>query len=187
MQYVGIAGKAAIYQDRYGVVRVEQFQTLDESTSYIYFAGPDMYTGMIYPMADEGYDMKNITFDNVYKEPQIKLDKLLYSLIMVINNGEEKQEVTFYNQGIKDGVSFKIDNPLINTVEHAREVAEWIIEEYNLRAIYNIDWRQNPALECGDIILVEDSFKAKKQSRIIKQEFEYAGYLSGKTETKGGV
>jgi len=187
LQYVGIAGKAAIYQDRYGVVRVEQFQTLDESTSYIYFAGPDMYTGMIYPMADEGYDMKNITFDNVYKEPQIKLDKLLYSLIMVINNGEEKQEVTFYNQGIKDGVSFKIDNPLINTVEHAREVAEWIIEEYNLRAIYNIDWRQNPALECGDIILVEDSFKAKKQSRIIKQEFEYAGYLSGKTETKGGV
>lgn len=187
LQYIGIAGKAAIYQDRYGVVRVEQFQTLDESTSYIYFAGPDMYTGMVYPMADEGYDMKNITFNNVYKEPQIKLDKLLYSLIMVVHNGEEKQEVTFYNQGIKDGVSYKIDNPLINTVEHAGEVAEWIIEEYNLRAIYNIDWRQNPALECGDIVLVEDSFKAKKQSRIIKQEFEYAGYLSGRTETKGGV
>ena len=187
LQYIGIAGKAAIYQDRYGVVRVEQFQTLDESTSYIYFAGPDMYTGMIYPMADEGYDMKNITFDNVYKEPQIKLDKLLYSLIMVVHNGEEKQEVTFYNQGIKDGVSYKIDNPLINSLEHAKDVAEWIIKEYNLRAIYNIDWRQNPALECGDIVLVEDSFKAKKQSRITKQEFEYAGYLSGKTETKGGV
>lgn len=187
LQYIGIAGKAAIYQDRYGVVRVEQFKTLDESTSYIYFAGPDMYTGMIYPMADEGYDMKNITFDNVYKEPQIKLDKLLYSLIMVVHNGEEKEEATFYNEGIKDGVSYKIDNPLINTVEHAGEVAEWIIEEYNLRAIYNIDWRQNPALECGDIVLVEDSFKAKKQSRIIKQEFEYAGYLSGRTETKGGV
>jgi hypothetical protein len=187
LQYLGIAGKSAIYQDRQGTLQIEQFKTLDESTSYIYFAGPDMYTGMIYPMADEGYDMKNITFDNVYKEPQIKLDKLLYSLIMVVHNGEEEQEVTFYNQGIKDGVSYKIDNPLINTVEHAGEVAEWIIEEYNLRAIYNIDWRQNPALECGDIVLVEDSFKAKKQSRIIKQEFEYAGYLSGRTETKGGV
>lgn len=187
LQYIGIAGKAAIYQDRYGVVRVEQFQTLDESTSYIYFAGPDMYTGMVYPMADEGYDMKNITFDNVYREPQIKLDKLLYFLIMVVHNGEEKEEATFYNEGIKDGVSYKIDNPLINTVEHAGEVAEWIIGEYNLRAIYNIDWRQNPALECGDVVLVEDSFKAKKQSRITKQEFEYAGYLSGRTETKGGV
>lgn len=188
LQYLGIAGKAAIYQDRHGILQIKQFKTLDErDTQYIYFAGPDMFTGMVYPAVDEGYDMKNITFDNVYKEPQIKLDKLLYSLIMVVHNGEEKQEVTFYNQGIKDGVSFKIDNPLINTVEHAGEVAEWIIEEYNLRAIYNIDWRQNPALECGDIVLVEDSYDAKKLSRIIKQEFEYAGYLSGKTETKGGV
>jgi len=187
LQYIGIAGKAAIYQDRYGVVRVEQFKTLDESTSYIYFAGPDMFTGMIYPMTNEGYDMKNITFDNVYKEPQIKLDKLLYSLIMVIHDGETKEEITFYNKGVKDGVSYKIDNPLINTIKHAQEVAEWIIEEYNLRAIYDINWRQNPALECGDIVLVEDSFNAKKQSRIIKQEFEYAGYLSGRVETKGGV
>lgn len=188
LQYLGIAGKAAIYQDRQGILQIKQFKVLDErDTQYIYFAGPDMFTGMVYPAVDEGYDMKNITFDNVYKEPQIKLDKLLYSLVMVINNGEEKEEVTFYNEGVKEGNSFKIDNPLINTVEHAKDVAEWIIKEYNLRAIYNIDWRQNPALECGDIVLVEDSFKAKKQSRIIKQEFEYAGYLSGKTETKGGV
>lgn len=188
LQYLGIAGKSAVYQDREGTIQIKQFKTLDErDTQYIYFAGPDMFTGMVYVAVDEGYDMKNITFDNIYKEPQIKLDKLLYSLVMVVNNGEEKQEITFYNEGVKDGVSFKIDNPLINTVEHAGEVAEWIIEEYNLRAIYNIDWRQNPALECGDIVLVEDSYEAKKLSRIIKQEFEYAGYLSGKTETKGGV
>ncbi|MBU5439505.1 hypothetical protein KQI42_15930 [Tissierella sp. MSJ-40] len=187
LQYIGIAGKAAIYQDRQGVLQIKQFKILDErDTQYIYFTGPDMFAGMIYVATDEGYDMKNITFDNVYKEPQIKLDKLVYSIVMVINE-EEKQEVTFYNEGIKEGVSFKIDNPLINTVKHAQEVAEWIIEEYNLRAIYNINWRQNPALECGDIVLVEDSFNAKKLSRIIKQEFNYQGYLNGKTETKGGI
>lgn len=189
LQYIGIAGRAAIYQDRQGVLQIKQFKTLDEKdTQYIYFAGPDMFTGMIYPLVDEGYDMKNITFDNVYNEPQIKLDKLLYSLIMVIyDKSEEKQEITFFNEGVKDGLSFKIDNPLINTIELAEDVAKWIISEYDLRALYNINWRQNPALECGDIVLVEDSFDAKKQSRIIKQEFEYQGYLSGKTETKGGV
>lgn len=188
LQYLGIAGKAAIYQDRHGILQIKQFKVLDErDTQYIYFAGPDMFTGMVYPAVDEGYDMKNISFDNVYQEPQIKLDKLLYSLVIVVNNGEEKEEVTFYNEGIKDGVSFKIDNPLINTFEHAEDVANWIIEEYNLRAIYTINWRQNPCLECGDIVLVEDSYEAKKLSRITKQEFEYAGYLSGKTETKGGV
>ena len=188
LQYIGIAGKAAVYQDRQGILQIKQFKVLDKrDTQYVYFAGPDMFCGMIYPMADEGYDMKNITFDNIYNEPQIKLDKLLYSLVMVVNNGEEKQEVTFYNEGIKEGSSFKVDNPLINTVEHAEDVAKWIIEEYNLRAVYSINWRQNPCLECGDIVLVEDSYDAKKLSRITKQEFEYAGYLSGKTESKGGV
>lgn len=187
LQHIGIAGKAAVYQDRQGVLQIKQFKVLDErDTQYIYFAGPDMFTGMIYPMVDEGYDMKNITFDNVYKEPQIKLDKLLYSLTMVIN-GAVKTETVFYNPGIKEGSALKCDNPLINTVEHAQEIAEWIISEYNLRALYNINWRQNPCLECGDIVLVEDSFQAKKQSRITKQEFEYTGYLSGRTETKGGV
>ncbi len=188
LQYLGIAGKAAIYQDRRGVLQIKQFKTLDErDTQYINFAGPDMYTGMVYVAVDEGYDMKNITFDNVYKEPQIKLDKLLYSLTIIINNGEEKEEITFYNEGIKEGGAYKIDNPLINTIEQAEIIAKWIIEEYNLRALYSINWRQNPCLECGDIVLVEDSFNAKKLSRIIKQEFEYAGYLKGNTETKGGV
>lgn len=184
LQYIGIASKAAIYQDRQGILQIKQFKTLDErDTQYINFAGFDMFTGMTYVAVDESYDMKQITFDNVYREPQIKLDKLLYSLVMVVND----EEITFYNEGIKEGDSFKIENPLINSIEQAEDIAKWIIQEYNLRAIYDVSWRQNPALECGDIVMVEDSFNAKKLSRITKQEFEYAGYLSGRTETKGGV
>lgn len=144
---------------------------------------PHLKMGAIKLMVNQGYDMKNISFDNVYKEPQIKLDKLVKMLVMVIGG----EEFTFHNEGVKEGLGFKIDNPLINTVEHAEKVARWILSEYNLRALYSINWRQNPCLECGDIVLVEDSFDAKKLSRITKQEFEYAGYLSGRTETKGGV
>lgn len=188
LQYIGIAGMAAVYQDRQGVLQIKQFKVLDErDTKFLHYAGYDVFTGMIYPAVDEGYDMKNITFDNVYKEPQIKLDKLLYSIILLMNDGESKEEITFYNTGVKEGNSYKIDNPLINSIEHAQVVAEWLIEEYNLRALYDINWRQNPCLEVGDIVMVEDSYNAKKLSRITKQEFEYAGYLTGKTETKGGV
>lgn len=81
----------------------------------------------------------------------------------------------------------KCDNPIINSVEQASDVARWIIKESNLRALYQVNWRQNPALEYGDIVIIEDSFGAEKQSRVTKQEFEFAGYLRGKTETKGGV
>lgn len=187
LQCIGIASKSAVYQDRAGVFIIKQFVILDESTSYIHFAGPDMFSGMITPMVDPGWDMKNITFDNVYKEPQIKLDKLVQTLVMTVYGDGEKVEHAIANDGVKEGVTLKCDNPLIQSFEQAEDVAQWIIDESNLRALYSINWRQNPALECGDIVLVEDSFGMKKQSRITKQEYEFAGYLNGKTETKGGV
>ncbi|WP_438312212.1 hypothetical protein [Sporosarcina sp. FA9] len=187
LQCIGIASKSAVYQDREGVLVIKQFALLDESTSYIHFAGPDMFSGMVTPMVDPGWDMKNITFENVYKEPQIKLDKLVHSLIMTVYADGEKVEHVFTNDGVKEGSVLKCDNPLIQSVEHAEEIAQWILDESNLRALYSINWRQNPALECGDIVLVEDSFGMKKQSRITKQEYEFTGYLNGKTETKGGV
>lgn len=187
LQCIGIASMSAVYQDRQGVLIIKPFVILDESTSYILFAGPDMFTGMVTPTVYSGYDMLNITFDNVYAEPQIKLDQLIQSLIMTVYIGGEKQEHVFYNPSTDEGASLKCDNPLINSVAHASDVARWIIEESNLRALYQVNWRQNPTLECGDIVIIEDSFGAEKQSRITKQEFEFSGYLSGKTETKGGV
>lgn len=187
LQCIGIASKSAIYQDRDGVLIIKPFVILDESTSYILFAGPDMFTGMTTPTVYSGYDMLNITFDNIYNEPQINLEKLLQTLIMTVHVGGTKEEHVFLNTEVKEGASLKCDNPLINSIEHASDIAQWIIAESNLRALYQVNWRQNPALECGDIVIIEDSFGAEKQSRITKQEFEFAGYLSGKTETKGGV
>lgn len=187
LQCIGIASKSAVYQDRAGTVIIKPFAILDEGTSYINFASFDVFTGMITPTVYSGYDMKNITFDNVYKEPQISLEKLVQTLVVTVYYNGTKTEHVFTNPGIKEGAALKCDNPLINSVEHARSIANWIINESNLRAIYQVNWRQNPALECGDIVFVEDSFGAQKQSRITKNEYEFVGYLSGKTESKGGV
>lgn len=187
LQSIGIASKSAVYQGRNNIVVIKPFEILDVGTSFIHHAGPDMFTGMVTPTVYSGYDMKNITFDNVYKEPQIKLDKLLQTLVMTVYENGTKQEYVFQNSEVKEGASLRCDIPLINSIEHATDIAKWIIAESNLRALYQVNWRQNPALECGDIVIIEDSFGAEKQSRIIKQEYEFQGYLNGKTETKGGV
>jgi len=187
LQCIGIAGKAAVYQSREGVVTIKRFTALDEQSTFMVYAGPDMFAGMTYVAVDNGWDMKNITFDNVYKEPQIRLDQLVQSIVITVHENGQKVEHAFLNEGVKEGSSLKCDNPLIQSVSHAEDIAAWILRESNLRALYSINWRQNPALECGDIVLVEDSFGMKKQSRITKQEYEFAGYLNGKTETKGGV
>lgn len=187
LQCVGIASKSAVYQNRSGTVIIEPFVELDENTAYIVFTGLDAFAGTITPTVYSGYDMKNISFDNVYKEPQISLDKLIQTLVMVVHSDGAKTEHSFENEGVKEGAALKCDNPLIQSFEQAESVARWILTESNLRALYRVNWRQNPALECGDIVFIEDSFGAEKQSRITKQEFEYMGYLTGKTEAKGGV
>ena len=56
-----------------------------------------------------------------------------------------------------------------------------------MNAEYTSNWRGNMAFECGDSIFVEDAFNTTFQSRIIKQEFSYSGFLKCITYTKGSI
>lgn len=190
LYFIGMAGKAIVKQNRDGIVEIQQFRTLDANTKYVLYTGTGVYASdSTYPVVDPGYDMKNITFKNVYDEPQIKLDQQVGAVMMIVQNFETgiKTTYTLKDTKVRNGVTVKHENPLIISESHALDIAKWIMRERSLRALYEINWRQNPALECGDIVLIEDSFGAKKQSRILKQTFEYASYLSGRTETRGGV
>ncbi len=189
LQHIGVASLSAVYQDRYGKIVIEPFKGLGQSNNFLTFCGqPLLYTSATtYPRVDKGFDMKNISYENIYKEPEIKLDKSIYEVVVLVY--PEKTEHVYINTSIKgkNGSSFKVDNPLINTEERARKVAERIIRESNINAIYKTIWRQNPILECGDMILVQDNFDAKKQTRITRNEFEFRGYLRGNTESRGGI
>lgn len=82
------------------------------------------------------------------------------------------------------GTIVEVDNPLINTVDAAQALGERVMSILKNRANYEIDWRQNPSLECGDTILVENPFGSKR-SIITKQVFDYDGALRGKSESRG--
>jgi hypothetical protein len=191
LQHIGIAARAAVYQDRYGKFVIKPFIALDASSNYLTYAGQaNLYAGSSsYPLVTDGEGMKHIDYDNMYEEPEISLDKSIYEVVVKVYDSTEPREVVYVNTSIngKNGQSFSIDNPLIMTEELASKVAQWIIRESNYNAIYKVIWRQNPILECADIVLVEDSFEANKQTRIYKQEFQYEGYLNGVTESRGGI
>ncbi|MFS1519675.1 hypothetical protein V1503_24935 [Bacillus sp. SCS-151] len=190
LQHIGIASKSAVFQDRNGVVFIKPFKVLDQSDNFLVYCGqPNVFAGVTIPAVDVGYDMKHIDYDNIFKEPDISLDKSIYEVVVNVYESNNKREVIYINSAISgnNGASFQIDNPLINNETLAKEVAEWIIRESNINAVYKTIWRQNPVLECGDVILVEDAFDAKRQTRIVKQEFEYRGFLRGVTESRGGL
>jgi len=190
LQHIGIASKCAVFQDRLGKIVIKSFKTLDQSDNFLVYCGqPNVFCGTVYPAVNMEFDMKNINYDNLFAEPEVSLDKPIYEVVINVYETLGKREVVYYNTSIsgKNGTSFKIDNPLINTESHAADVAAWLIKEASYNAVYKTIWRQNPALECADVILIEDSFDAKKQTRIYKQEYQYAGYLKGNTESRGGI
>jgi len=129
-----------------------------------------------------------IELDQMYAEPQINLDRLVSRVEVNYYSDAETVAGTYVANGpVAGGATLKVENTLINSQAHAQAVAEWILAESQNRALYEVNWRQNPALEPGDIVTVEDVYGANKSSRIISQEFEYGGALQGKTKSKGAI
>lgn len=189
LQNVSIAGRAVIYQDRQGKLIIKRIEPLTPATGFITFPSPDTYVGLTTPEVTNDYEFQAIDFESAFAEPQVKLNEVVQKLTFVINTGIGDGTVVTYTNPIEPitGVTYKIENPLINTMDQAGLVALWMFSEYNMRAHYTANWRQNPALVCGDAIMIEDSFGQRKKSRITKQEFQFEGFLSGVTETIGGV
>lgn len=131
-----------------------------------------------------GDAVDTIDMDNMYKEPQIKLDNLVKSVeVSYYSTIDTKQDIAVINAD--KGDALKVDNTLINTLVQATNVANWIINQMNYRAIYTANWRGNQAHELSDIVIIEDSYNQNNKAILTKIELTYQGYLEGKTEAKG--
>jgi len=204
LQWIGIASQSAVYQDRYGYINIKPFPTLQSSnmmTTYSTSQNALMgYTTVDKTVSEINDDMgtRHLALANMYTMPEVTLEKSIYQLSVKIYDGSQdgiQKVYTNANIGGQNGISFTIDNPLINDVKTADVVAAWYLTESNYNAIHKANWRQNPCLESTDIVLAEDGIpvnnqkgtSASRQTRIYKQEFQYEGYLGGVTESRGGI
>jgi hypothetical protein len=128
-----------------------------------------------------------VDLDNMYQEPQIELDKAVKSIqVTYCTNLDTKVIITVNNASVTLGDTLKLENnTLINTAAQATNVANWLLRQKNYRAIYSSNWRGNPAHELDDIVTIEDGYNQNKNAFITKNEINYAGYLSAKTEARG--
>ncbi|WEG14010.1 hypothetical protein PU629_06475 [Pullulanibacillus sp. KACC 23026] len=191
LQNIGIAAQCAVYQDRNGIMTIKPYETLEESNMYSTYPGlSGLYASSnTYSRVNNGDGMKYLSLDNMYEIPEITLEKSIYQLVVNIYTGTSYTSKTYINSATdgQNGISFTIDNPLITSTSLADKVASWYLNESNYNAVCKVDWRQNPCLECADVVLAEDGMGSEKQTRIYKQEFTYQGYLTGNTESRGGI
>jgi hypothetical protein len=196
LQQIAILSQCTLYQDRYGVVQIQKFQTVDQSHQSISYVSSQAvmrgYAGAnTYPLQSTEGGMKAISFNDMYAIPQVTLDTSIYQLNINVysTSGTNPVLYTYTNSAINgnNGQSFSIDIPLITTKAQADAISAWFFEESNYNAVYVVDWRQNPVLMATDVIIIDDSSQSAKQTRVYKQEYHYEGYLSGTTESRGGI
>jgi hypothetical protein len=209
LQWAGILANCVVYQDRYGVIQIVPYSTIDKSSSYLTYASSSNAVGSMYsgysllfknsnaPEISTGNGMKVIDHTQSYEVPAVTLNSSVYQVNVKSydSNGTEHDNIYTnpkFTGSIQNGQSFTIDNPFVSTSTQAQAIANAYFTDSNYNVNYQSNWRQNPVLECSDVCVVEGNYDFSNNSatykwaRIYKQEFEYKGYLSGMTYSKGG-
>jgi hypothetical protein len=128
------------------------------------------------------------TLDNSYANGAI-LSITATGTVTVIVTGTslEIAEITYLldDTSIDKGKKISINNPLVNTETEASTLANSLLSLYKKILNYILDWRQDMSYTIGDTIAIEDEFGENQTGIITKQEINYDGTLSGKTEAKG--
>jgi hypothetical protein len=194
LQLIAIAGRCIVFQDRNGIINikpsssvlevVKEYHSYPRTQEYL-FNYPSNFT---FPYRAKPTGMRYLDFEFLYEEPRLNLIKSLYELTISIYNtsGEVIDEIIYTQPELEgNGLAFKIDNVLVNSVELADEIADWYFDESLNNITFEVKWRSNPMLESGDVVRIPNSFGEEKKGKIYRQEFIYQGYLEGRTEAKG--
>lgn len=207
LQLAAIATTCAIYQDRTGKIWVKAYPTISNVAAWnLYptasgtalFRSPTTQYVVASEINDDGGN-RRINLKDSFEFPQVNLEKSIYKLIInIYTNGIKTDSKEYTNSQFtgnnNNGISFTIDDIFIDIEATAIQIKDLYMGETNFNAVYECDWRQNPSIEAGDVVLIEDggNIGGQKQSstkvtRIYRQEFIYRGDLSGHSQARGGV
>lgn len=82
------------------------------------------------------------------------------------------------------GTDSEWSNPLISDFNHCKDVSEWIAD-YLLSSIeYELDFRGDAALDCGDIVFQENKYVKNLKVLIEEQQITFNGAIKGALRTR---
>lgn len=76
------------------------------------------------------------------------------------------------------------DNPIISDYEHCKEVAEWVADYFASGVEYELDFRGEPALDCGDTIFQENKYVDDLKVVIEEHQMTFNGTIDGALRTR---
>ena len=95
-------------------------------------------------------------------------------------------EKSYYSQIINNrGIEKEWQNPLISESEHCQEVARWLADYFSSGIEYELDYRGEPAIDCGDVIGQENKYDPDLKIIVEQSQITFkSGLLGGGLRTR---
>lgn len=94
---------------------------------------------------------------------------------------------SYYSQPVHNrGTEKEWKNPLISFDDHCQEVAKWLADYFASGIEYELDYRGEPAIDCGDVIGQENKYDPDLKTIVEQSQITFkSGVLGGGLRTRG--
>ena len=93
---------------------------------------------------------------------------------------------SYYSQPVHNrGTEKEWKNPLISFDDHCQEVAKWLADYFASGIEYELDYRGEPAIDCGDVIGQENKYNPDLKTIVEQSQITFkSGVLGGGLRTR---
>ena len=120
-------------------------------------------------------EFSNIETDNTVVKYTVKGKQYEEENFTVVVNHHDTGEVKEWN------------NPLVSTVEHAKELEEWLASYYLGDVVYQIPWRGDPRVDANDLFYLETKDRGNSLIRGYENTLNFNGTWSSTIKARKAV
>lgn len=136
--------------------------------------------------AKSGQSAKIVSSGAYYVEVAFSGVKTGENIEVVITGYKYNVATSYYSQPVHNrGTEKEWRNPLISFNDHCQEVAKWLADYFASGVEYELDYRGEPAIDCGDVIGQENKYDPDLKTIVEQSQITFkSGVLGGGLRTR---
>lgn len=136
--------------------------------------------------AKSGQSAKIVSSGAYYVEVAFSGAKTGENIEVAITGYKYNVATSYYSQPVHNrGTEKEWKNPLISFDDHCQEVAKWLADYFASGIEYELDYRGEPAIDCGDVIGQENKYDPDLKTIVEQSQITFkSGVLGGGLRTR---
>lgn len=136
--------------------------------------------------AKSGQSAKIVSSGAYYVEVAFSGVKAGENIEVAITGYKYNVATSYYSQPVHNrGTEKEWRNPLISFNDHCQEVAKWLADYFASGIEYELDYRGEPAIDCGDVIGQENKYDPDLKTIVEQSQITFkSGVLGGGLRTR---